>query len=54
MALDGRIASIEIYSVTIPQDDAYLGALGPGESVNSAGLGVSPNASFWENATRLD
>ena len=40
MALDGRIASIEIYSVTIPQDDAYLGALGPGESVNSAGYFV--------------
>jgi D-galactarolactone cycloisomerase len=40
MALDGRIASIEIYSVMIPQDDAYLGALGPGESVNSAGYFV--------------
>jgi galactonate dehydratase len=37
MTLDDRIASIDIFSVTIPQDDAYLGGLGPGESINSAG-----------------
>jgi len=37
MTLDDRIASIDVFSITIPQEDAYLGGLGPGESVNSAG-----------------
>ena len=40
MTLDDRIASIDVFSITIPQEDAYLGGLGPGESVNSAGYFV--------------
>jgi D-galactarolactone cycloisomerase len=32
-----RIVSIEVFSVTIPQDHEYLGTLGPGEQVNARG-----------------
>lgn len=31
------IKSIDVFSVTIPQDQAYLGGLGPGEQVNARG-----------------
>ncbi|MGH6614404.1 mandelate racemase/muconate lactonizing enzyme family protein [Sphingomonas sp.] len=34
---DDGIASIETFTVTIPRETPYLGALGPGESVNAAG-----------------
>ncbi len=37
MSQDNRIATIDVFSVTIPQDKTYLGGLGPGESINSAG-----------------
>lgn len=34
------IKAIDVFSVTIPQDDSYLGGLGPGESVNARGYVV--------------
>ncbi|UZK65440.1 mandelate racemase/muconate lactonizing enzyme family protein [Sphingomonas sp. M1-B02] len=37
MSQDSRIAAIDVFTVIIPQDEAYLGALGPGELVNNAG-----------------
>ncbi|MDH7973911.1 mandelate racemase/muconate lactonizing enzyme family protein [Sphingomonas sp. AR_OL41] len=37
MASTPRIKTIEVFSVRIPQDDTYLGGLGPGESINDAG-----------------
>ncbi|BCA58287.1 mandelate racemase/muconate lactonizing enzyme family protein [Sphingomonas sp. HMP6] len=40
MSLDSRIARLDVFAVTIPQDTTYLGSLGPGEQVNSAGYFV--------------
>ncbi|AQR72453.1 mandelate racemase/muconate lactonizing enzyme family protein [Sphingomonas sp. LM7] len=34
---DNRIRSIDVFSVKIPQEATYLGALGPGEAVNTRG-----------------
>lgn len=34
------IASIDVYEVRIPQDETYLGTLGPGEEVNARGYFV--------------
>lgn len=33
----GKIKAIEVFSVTIPQEDTYLGSLHPDEKVNAAG-----------------
>ena len=38
--LEDGIKSIDVYAVSIPQDDTYLGSLGPGESVNESGYFV--------------
>jgi galactonate dehydratase len=38
--LEDGIKSIDVYAVDIPQDDTYLGSLGPGESVNESGYFV--------------
>lgn len=38
--LEDGIKSIDVYAVDIPQDDTYLGGLGPGESVNESGYFV--------------
>ena len=40
MPSDSRIARLDVFAVTIPQDTTYLGSLGPGEQVNSAGYFV--------------
>lgn len=34
------IKAIDIFSVRIPQDDSYLGGLGPGEKINERGYVV--------------
>lgn len=37
MTQDSPIASIDVFSIKIPQDDTYLGGLGPGENINESG-----------------
>jgi len=36
-AMDDVIERLDVFTVTIPRDVPYLGALGPGEEVNAAG-----------------
>lgn len=40
MPSDSRIAALDVFAINIPQDATYLGNLGPGEAVNSAGYFV--------------
>ena len=35
--MDDVIERLDVFTVTIPRDVPYLGALGPGEEVNAAG-----------------
>ncbi|WP_298196408.1 mandelate racemase/muconate lactonizing enzyme family protein [Novosphingobium sp.] len=38
--MGGQISAIEVFSVTIPQEETYLGTLHPDEAINSAGYFV--------------